>query len=107
MYGYIAKTEITDLIQNDRKGYIIYDIKTKDIDEYINCLMAVLRNNGIDINMFTQAKINKNKSNYILLLTIRKSYHITNMDYINIEKAISNIVPCKTIHQWIKDMYKR
>lgn len=115
MYGYIGKSEITELIQSNRKGIIIDNVITNDIDEYINNLLAVLRNNGMNTNMFTQAKIkkitNKNsdstKYKYIILLTIRKDTRMSIKEYEAIEKCIQNIVPCNTIQEWVKSKYLR
>ena len=115
MYSYIGKSEITELIQNYRKGIIIENVVTNDIDEYINSLFAILRNKGMSTNIFTQAKIkritNKSSANhkykYIILLTIRKDSKISIKEYENVEKCIQNIVPCKTIQEWMKAKYLR
>lgn len=115
MYSYIGKSEITELIQNYRKGIIIEDVVTNDIDEYINSLFAILRNNGMNTNIFTQAKIKKitntgsvnHRYKYIILLTIRKDSKISIKEYENIEKCIQNMVPCKTIQEWMKTKYLR
>lgn len=110
MHSYIGKSEISELIQGYRKAYIIENINTKDIDEYINSLLAVLRSKGVNTNIFTQVKVkrvinNCKQSTYILLLTIRKDSKISSTAYDNIKHTIQSIVPCKTIQEWYRCKY--
>lgn len=116
MHSYIGKHEIVELIQNNRKGYIIENIVTNDIDEYINNMLIVLKSNGVNINIFTQPKINKLRGNvdntapkhqYILLLTIRKDAKINDYTYMDIRNCIRNIVYCNTIQEWVKNKYNK
>lgn len=115
MHSYIGKTEIMELVQNNRKGIIIENIITYDIDEYINNVLIVLRNMGINTNVFTQPKIKKinikkdieHKYKYIILLVIRKDAKLDDKAYENIKNCIKNIAPCNTIQDWIKNKYVR
>lgn len=116
MHSYIGKSEITELIQNNRKGYIIENIVTNDIDEYINNILIVLRNMGVNINIFTQPKVRKLRNNsdntmykyqYTLLLTVRKDAKVNDSAYENIKNCIKNIVPCSTIQDWVKGKYNK
>lgn len=116
MYSYIGKSEVIELIQNNRKGYIIENIVTNDIDEYINNVFIVLRNMNINVNIFTQPKIKKLKNNnesalhkyqYTLLLTVRKDAKINDYTYENIKNCIKNITTCSTIQEWVKNKYNK
>lgn len=107
MHSYINNSEIIELIQNDRKGIIIDNIVTSDIDEYINSLYSVLAINNINTNVFTQPKIkaHKNKRCYTLLLIVRSNNKIGNNEFNNIVNIVNSIVPCKSINQWMHDNY--
>lgn len=110
MHSYIGKYEISELIQSFRKAYIIEKVNTKDIDEYISSLFAVLRSRGVDTNIFTQAKVKKviqndKKYTYIILLIIRKDSNINSVAYENIKNALQSVVPCKTIQEWYRCKY--
>lgn len=110
MYSYIGRTELAELVQANRVGFIISNIETSDIDEYINSLMSVLRNNGVDNNIFVQPKIRKLSKNrqehdkrFMLMLVVRKDIKIDKHAYKKLENTINNIVKCETIQEhWYK-----
>lgn len=113
MHSYIGKSEIIELVQNNRKGIMIENIVTNDIDEYINSLFSLIKSNNINTNVFTQVKIKKlgntgdvnHKSKYIILLVIRKDSKVDFNEYEIIKNTIRSIVPCRTIQEWIKNKY--
>lgn len=108
MHSYIGKSEIIELIQDNRKGFIIENISTKDIDEYINNLLIIAKNNGVNTNIFTQPKIKRVCENkYMLLLTVRKYTKISSHEYYNIKNCIKKITACSTIQEWIKNKYSK
>lgn len=116
MHSYIGKNEIVELVQNNRQGFIIENIKAKDIDEYINNLLIVLKGMNISTGIFNQPKIKRlcddslnplNKNKYTLLLVIRKDAKVNNNAYNSIGILINNVVPCLTIQDFVKKQYSR
>lgn len=106
MYSYIGRTELAELVQANRVGFIISNIKTSDIDEYINSLMGVLRSHDIDNNMFVQPKIRRLSKNrqeqskrFMLMLVVRKDIKIDKKLYKKLEHTINNIVKCETLQE--------
>ena len=72
MYNYVSEKEIVSLVTKDRKAVIICNIATKDIDEYINNVVAFLENKKFSRAKLTIPKIIKeHDGTYSLLLLIR------------------------------------
>lgn len=104
MHSYIRKNELIELIQGDRKGFIVNDIRTKDIDEYINSLSCAIKECGINTNIFTQAKIKKNTNgSYVLYLIIRKHHNIDNIAYRELRQRMRSVVDCITIQEALQE----
>lgn len=78
IHGYISNKELKEMLQSNREALVIYDIQTKDIDEYICSMLAYFGSLGINSSIFTQPKIIKHtKDNkYTIIFIVRASIEI-------------------------------
>lgn len=91
MYNYINKRQIYNLANNGRIGFIVRDIRTNDIEEYVNNCIITLGNDGFDSKIIKQPKIfinetDGNSKNLVFMLN--KSFDDMHMypetlDYFN------------------------
>ena len=73
LYKYMRNDDIEKLHNSDRVAFIIKNVKTVCMSEYLNNFLIVLSNNGVNINIFNIAKVRKvDKHTYDVLMTVRK-----------------------------------
>ena len=92
IYRYIGHNDIIELKRNKRIAYIIKNVNTKDISEYINSLMAVLNSMGIDTNILNIPKIRKaSNGNYMILLSVRAQLNQHHPSVIKLGHSLKSI----------------
>lgn len=57
LYSYIGTSQLDEIDRSNRAYYIMRDIATNDIGEWLNSCSAVLASSGVNMNMFTLPKI--------------------------------------------------
>lgn len=86
--------DIRKLALNNREGIVIHSIKTYDIDEYINCLMACFVDYKVcEINCLNKAMvINQDTNEYTVIFIIKlgkeKDINFSNLLSMNIPNTI-------------------
>lgn len=101
MFGYINKEQIYRLLNNDRIGFVIRDVRVNDIEEYVNNCIITLNTDGFDTKILTQPKIfinrtDKNSKNLVFLFN--KSFNNEKTYQKNIYIYYSNI---KVLYDWM------
>ena len=95
MHSYININELLILHGKGRKALIRPNITTRDLDEYINTLLACFNNSSINVSMFNIPKIFKNKerNTYTVALVVRDSVKIDSSSFgrlLTTAKSIDN-----------------
>lgn len=57
LYSHISNSQLDELVRSNRAYYIMHDIATSDIEEWLNSCSVVLASNGIGLNLFTLPKV--------------------------------------------------
>lgn len=104
MYKYINEKQIIDILNKGRIGFVIRDIRTNDIEEYVNNCIITLGNEGFDTKILTQPKIfidktDNNSRNLIFVLN--KSFNDTTTCQKTFTYFNKNI---KILHNWLSKM---
>lgn len=93
MYNYISSNKLVELVINGRIAFIVTNVTTKNILEYINNCIITLRQCGFDTSKLTQPNIfnnSKDKTKNIVFI-VRKG---VNKNELNIE----------ALNLWMKQM---
>lgn len=107
MYLYIRENELVELLQEDRIAYIIEDVVTKSIDEYITNLLIVMKNIGINTGIFLQTKIKKNNTNnnYTILLVVRKGIKMSEVAESSLLRLMNRVILTHRLKDWMQLKY--
>ena len=110
LYNYISKKELNKLYEDNRQVFIIKNVNTADIDEYINTILALASSSGIDINVLNQPRlisVHKNVE-YDIAIIIKEAFRnkLNNFELKQIMVWLGNIGNCVTLKQYINDINK-
>lgn len=97
MYKRYSDKKLVELIKNGKRAIIINSISTNDPDEFINNILIILQNHGVNTNIFNVPFV-VNKS--IMVLPIRVNSHIDEDQYRQLMLHVNNIVPATTIEAY-------
>lgn len=103
-FRYISTDELIKTIDSTRITIVVKNIPTKDKEEFHNSCLATLTNEGFNINLLTQPKLNKTLDNRThLVYTIRKGTPQTeiNENALNIWSIKMGNVVLHNIKRWI------
>lgn len=60
-YEYIKQDKLKELVDTNRVALIFINIQTKDICEYINCMLASFKSEGLNTELLNKPKLVKHK----------------------------------------------
>lgn len=103
IHGYISNKELRELLQSNREALVIFDVTTKDIDEYICNMLVYFNTLGINNNTFTQPKIIKHtKDNkYTIIFIVRANVEVNNELINKLNECLKHIDNSCTFKQYM------
>ena len=89
LYNYISKNELIDLVHNNKIAFIVNDICTKDIDEYVNSFINTLASLGLNDSKINRPRIISIKRNkiYGIVIIFKSKQSDIKLDDVNILKS--------------------
>jgi hypothetical protein len=105
IHAYVGINELREL-SKDHSGYIIQHVKTKDIDEFLVCLMNVLNEYVKENDIFMVPRVTTSKGyEYTVALIIRKNKKIEDKEYVRILRGLNMITGNTiTLRKYMEDM---
>lgn len=96
LYSYIGTGQLDELARSNRAYYIMRDITTNDIEEWLNSCTAVLTGNGVNMSMFTLPKIRstgRKGGPYTVVLMFRSGAKVNEQTVQKVLSLLSQICP--------------
>ena len=111
LYSYISKKEMKNILLNNGKAFVIKDVHTKDIEEYILSAFNIIDCTRFDKNKLRQTRVIKQGKDLYSILVIVKAnailtiseqqymfnwlsmlgHVVTLRDYMNTESVVSKL----------------
>ena len=90
LYNYISKNELIDLVHNNKIAFIVNDICTKDIDEYVNSFINTLACLGLNESKINRPRIISIRRNkiYGIVIIFKSKQSDIKLDDISILKSL-------------------
>lgn len=105
MHGYISRDSLEKLVRDDRVSFVISDVDTLDIDEYINASINLLGSLGFNTNLLTKCNIFKTNGLYNIVVTIRSAAKPQEINREALELWMIQMGNIKTAQQYLRDSY--
>lgn len=106
-YSYIKLDELYKMHMKNRNAIIIFDVHTKDLDEYINNYLITLKNCEFDTSLLLNPRIMSRKDKRIIILPLKnnKFINITNRSSLDVwAKQMGNVC---SIEDFFNNNYRK